>query len=253
MHGAALYPGIVTHRRLWRVGHRLRYRVLSLLVDVDHLPALDRDLPGFGYNRTALLGLYDRDHGPRDGTPLGTWVRRAVTEAGLPCPDQIELLCFPRILGQVFNPLSIHVCRHQGRLIAVVYEVRNTFGDLHCYLVPIPEETAVLGHACAKAFYVSPFLPLDGQYRFRLSTPAERYSLSIRHERADGTALVASHTATRMALTAASLRRAVLSHPLHAAKVLGGIHWEALRLWLKGAPFHHRPPAPGALITVVTP
>jgi hypothetical protein len=249
----ALYTGTVVHRRLWLVNHRLEYRVFSALFDLDQIDDLAARCRLFSRNRFNLLSFFDRDHGPRDGTPIGDWVRREVAAAGLPRPDRIELLCFPRVLGQVFNPISVHFCWLAGALIAILYEVRNTFGDLHGYLVPITGDRAMQSHGCDKAFYVSPFLPIAGRYQFRVSPPADDYRLTIRHELHGRGALVATQVATRGAFTDASIASTVARHPLLAAKVLTGIHWEALKLWLKGAPFHHRPPPPAALVTVVPP
>ncbi len=249
----ALLPGTVVHRRLWLLNHRLEYRVFSVLLDLDRLDELDQSCRLFSRNRFNLLSFHDRDHGPRDGTPVADWVRRELAAANLPRPDRIELVCFPRVLGQVFNPISVHFCWRAGALIAILYEVRNTFGDLHGYLVPIAADRPMHSHGCAKEFYVSPFLPIAGRYQFRVSAPDDDYRLTIRHELQGRGALVATHVATRRAMTDAAIFATVCRHPLLAAKVLTGIHWEALKLWLKGAPFHHRPSPPTALVTVVPP
>jgi DUF1365 family protein len=251
---SCLYVGEVMHRRA-RPAHKLRYRVFSLLLDLDELPALDRRLRWFSYNRFNFLSFHDRDHGRCDGTSPRAWIEDALAAHGLPTGGRIALLCFPRLFGYVFNPLSVFFCyAPAGGLAAILYEVRNTFGDKHGYLIALPadhEGSAPIRHACAKDFYVSPFLPIAGEYRFQLKEPTERLSLQIRHMLDGDEALLATHTAAREALTDESIRRNLIRHKLMTVKVMMGIHWEALLLWLKGARFHSHPPPPATDITFV--
>ena len=249
------------HRRLIPFRHRFDYRVFSLLINLDELPLLDRRLAGFSHNGFNLLSFQDRDHGARDGSPLRPWVEAQLHRAGLDFPGgRISLLCFPRILGLVFNPLSIYFCRDdQDRLRAILYEVKNTFGQQHGYLLPVAEAHQaddVIVQRQDKAFYVSPFMPMECRYRFRLKEPGERLSIMIRQESAAEKGpemLIASQVATREALTGRSLLAAFLRHPLMSLKIIGGIHWEALRLWRKGAAFHTRPSPPLEDVTVWQP
>lgn len=252
---SALYVGEVMHHRLRPRAHRFVYRTFSLLVDLDELPDLDRRLRLFAYNRAGLFSFHDRDHGAADGTRPRAWVEAALARAGLAgAGARIELLCFPRILGYAFNPLSLYFChRADGGLGAVIYAVRNTFGERHAYLIAVDPAEAAAGlvrQSCAKAFYVSPFVPMEAGYRFRLTPPGERFGLAIRETDAEGDLLVATQTARRLPLSDASLARALASHPLMALKVIGGIHWEALRLWLKGAPLQPRPQTPPPEVSV---
>ena len=144
-----LVPGDVMHARMGTPSHRFSYKVFSLLVDVDRLDDLDARIPGFAHNRFALASVHDRDHGARDGSPIGPHIRDLMARAGLPVPDgRVLLLCYPRILGYVFNPLSVWFChRHDGRLGAVIYEVHNTFGDRHSYLVPVGSRSRTMHQA----------------------------------------------------------------------------------------------------------
>jgi len=251
---SCLYVGEVMHRRA-RPHHRLRYRVFSLLIDLDELPALDRRLRWFSHNRFNLLSFHDRDHGRRDGTPPRAWVDAALAANGIETGGRIALLCFPRLWGYVFNPLSVFFCHaRSGALSAILYEVRNTFGDKHGYLIEVPrdrEPGATIDQACAKGFYVSPFLPLAGEYRFRLKPPGERLAIQIRHLIDGAQALLATHTARRETLSDTSILRNVIRHPLMTVKVIAGIHWEALSLWLKRAGFHRRPEPPAHDVTFV--
>lgn len=253
---SCLYPGEVMHKRLLPFRHRFAYRVFSLLVDLDELPALDRRLRLFSHNRFNLFGFCDRDHGARDGSPLRPWIEARLAEAGLSLPGgSFQLLCFPRVLGYVFDPLTVWFCRDRaGALRAVLYEVRNTFGDKHGYLLPVAAGRAPgepLRQSCAKAFHVSPFLPMAGRYRFRLHEPGARLSLLIREELPEGEVLVATQTGRRRPLGDGALARLFLALPLMTLKVIAAIHWQALRLWLKGARFHRRPAPPARPVTLV--
>lgn len=243
-----LYYGQVMHRRLRPFGHRFGYRVFSLYLDLDELDRLDRELPFFSHNRFNLFSLHDRDHGARDGGPLRPWIESWLGRFGIDLEGgSIKMLCFPRILGYVFNPLSLWFCYHRdGRLMAVLYEVRNTFGDKHGYLIPLGNHapgTPIL-QSCEKAMHVSPFMEMKSRYAFRLREPDERLSILIRQFTADGETLIATHTGRAAKLTGRELLKAFVLHPLMTMKVMGAIHWEAFRLWRKGAVFHRRPAPP---------
>lgn len=251
MTGEALYLGRVMHARLKPFRHRFAYRVFTCLFDVDGLGALDQKLRLFGHNRFNLFSFHDRDHGARDGSPLRPWVEARLAEAGLSLkPSRIELLCFPRLLGYVFNPLSIFFCRDdKGDLAAVVYEVKNTFGDQHSYVLPVPARTgssAPVIHGTDKKFYVSPFIEMDCTYRFRLTEPGEQLAVLIRQADAQGELLIATLTGNRVNLDDRAIARAFIRHPLMTVKVMVAIHWEALWLWVKGARLVPRPAPAGA-------
>jgi len=246
----ALYFGEVVHKRTSPIRHRLRYRVFSLYVDLDRLGAVIKSLRLLSYNRFNLVSFHDRDHGPRDGSPLRPWVEAALARVGIDLDGgPVRLLCFPRILGFVFNPLSVYFCYdREARLRAVLYEVKNTFGDQHGYLLEVPEarqSTDAIDQTCAKTFYVSPFIEMGCRYHFRLHEPEDRLALAIRQTGDAGTSMVATQTGRRRALTDRNLIAAFLRYPLMTVKVVAGIHWEALFIWLKGAPFRHRPQPPG--------
>jgi len=244
---AAIYAGRIHHRREGAQAHRFALNVFSMLLDLDDLPELAGRSRLFRYNRPGLLSFYDRDHGRRDGSPLRPWVAAQLDAAGLaPFARRVSILCFPRILGHVFNPLSVYFCRdREDRLGAILYEVKNTFGGQHAYLVAIdPDEgaTPVLAHRQAKAFHVSPFLGAGGGYRFRIRPPGMRYSLSIRFDDDEGNRLTAVHTACRQPWAEGVLLRHLIRFPLQPVMVIGGIHRHALALWRKGARFHRAPP-----------
>lgn len=240
-----LYVGQVMHHRLAPVRHRFVYRVLYLLVDIDRLADLDCGLRLLSVDRPNLYSFWSADHGARDGGPLRPWIDRHLAANDLEISGgSVFLLCMPRVLGYVFNPLSIYYCYDAGRhLSAIVYEVHNTFGAQHVYVLPAaPAQRSAdaVRHGCAKAFYVSPFIEMRARYRFRISPPGTRLSVTIREQGEAGTRLVASLTGERRPLTDWQLAQAAFSHPLVTLKVIAGIHWEAFRLWLKGAPLASR-------------
>jgi len=235
--GSALYTGRVMHARLRPARHRFIYRIFSLLMDLDELPALDRRLRLFAYNRPALISFYDRDHGPEDGTPLKAWVAAQLNDAGLTFPlGQVQLMAMPRILGYSFNPLSIFYCRDTaGVLRAVIYEVHSTFKQSHMYITPVNRapNDALICCEVEKDFYVSPFIGLDTRYVFRLTEPGERLSLMIDEQQSGMPLIKASLTAQRHTLTDAALARVFFTHPLVTLKVLIAIHIEAFKIWRK--------------------
>jgi DUF1365 family protein len=249
---SAIYPSIVTHRRLQPVPHAFTYRVLSTLIDLDEVADLGRDGGPFRYNRPGVVSFLDRDHGPRDGSPLRPWIDAHLAAMGFdPNGGRVSILCAPRILGYVFNPLSVWFCHHRdGSLQAILYEVRNTFGQYHNYLIPVDPGRlpgALVRQSCHKEFHVSPFMPMDLTYRFVVREPGDRVSVAMRlhhTDSADRALFAAAWRGRRVAFTKANVRRELAANPLSTMKVTAGIHVEALRLWAKGAPLHRRPPAP---------
>lgn len=239
---SCLYLGEIMHHRLRPADHRFAYRVFSVFVDLDELPALGRRLRLFSYNRFNLHSFHDRDHGARDGTPLGPWVRAQLRDAGAGCADgRIFVHAFPRVLGYVFNPLTTYWCyAADGRLAAVVCEVKNTFGGQHAYVLQA-RDGAMVEAEQDKAFYVSPFIAMAARYRFRFHSPGRRLALLIRESDRDGDLLVATHTGRRRPLCDRELLAAALRLPLVTLKVIAGIHWQALRLWLKRVPLEPGP------------
>lgn len=246
----AIYEGTVVHERLRPKRHRLKYSVFSLLLDLDELPEIDRSNRWFGYNRPAPLSFHDRDHGPTTGAPLRPWVEAHLREAGVtPDGGPIRLLCYPRILGYVFNPLSIYFCyRRDGALAAILYEVCNTFKERHTYVIPAePAKRSVVSHSCSKRLYVSPFIAMDCDYHFRIVPPGEGVNVTIREEDGEGVLLAASFRGERKPFDAAAALRILARFPLLTLKIIAGIHWEAARLWMKGLKVIPHQPATAAV------
>lgn len=243
---SSLYFGRVMHKRLRPFTHRFVYRSFAMLIDIDELPLLDRRIRFFSHNRPNLFSFFDKDHGERDGTAPRPWIERRLAARGITLDGgSIHVLCMPRMLGYVFNPLSIWFCRHKdGQLKAIVYEVRNTFGEQHSYVEPVAsdwQEGDALLQNCDKDFYVSPFIGMTARYDFRLKVPKESLSVVIRQQVPEGEQLIATQKGKRAKLTSLSLVSTLVRYPFMTFKVMGAIHWEALRLWLKGAKLQPRP------------
>jgi uncharacterized protein len=241
-----LYEGVVMHQRLRPVRHRFRYRVFSVLLDLDELPLIERHSRLLRIERAGVLSFRAKDHGARDGSALKPWALARFAEAGIGSVARVELLCFPRLWGYVFNPLSVYYGYDAaGDLVAVLYEVKNTFGGQHAYVLPaephMRDADGRVRHGVAKSFYVSPFIDMAACYHFALLPPVDSLELVIRETGPEGLFFIASQTGRRRPLDDRSLAACLLRNLAMTFKIIGGIHVEALRLWLKGAPYHPKP------------
>ena len=237
---SALYPGWVMHRRLRPRHHAFKYRVFAMLLDLDELPRLDRELRLLKWNRSGVFSFHDSDHG--DGGPLKNWLDGLLHQAGIMADGARRVLCYPRIFGYVFNPLSVWFCHDRaGVLKAVIYEVHNTYTERHAYVLAVDGD-GVVRHACAKDFYVSPFLSADCRYHFRIRPPDEKVAVSIHEDEGGLPILTASFAGTRRALSDGALLSMLFRYPLMTIKVFAAIHYEAIRLMLKGIRRHPHSP-----------
>lgn len=249
----ALVRGTVMHARLKPVEHRFTYKVFAIIVDLGRLGEADRASPLFRVNRFGLLSFHEADHGPRDGSSLFDHVARVLAPAGIDLTGgRVLLQCYPRLLGWVFNPLSVYFAYDRsGALVGCVYEVRNTFGENHTYVAPVVAgelSPAGLRQERDKLFYVSPFNGMAMRYLFRVHPPtADHLAIRILETDAQGPLLAATFTGSVNRLTTKTLLSALACVPLLNLKVFGGIHWEALRLWAKGMRLTPRPSAPPQL------
>ncbi len=248
---ALFYVGPVMHARMKPKAHRFSYSVFALLVDLDRLAEANGLSRLFSIGRFNLISFDLKPHGLAKGSPdPRADVAQALKAAGMhEDPARILLLCYPRVLGFVFNPLSVYFAyAADGRLIGVHYEVRNTFGERHAYVEPVQPgqlSEAGLRQEAEKLFYVSPFMGMKMRYHFRIRPPRERdIALRIHETDAEGPILAATFTGRARAITARSCLALALGLPLMTLKVVAGIHWEALRLWLKGVALVARPVPP---------
>ena len=267
---AVLYRVEVVHTRLRPTPHKLTYKVFSLLVDADRLAEVGKSSALISHNRFNLVSLHDCDFGDRSGTPPADQARRALGEKGLASYGaRIMMLAYPRVLGAVFNPLTVYLCHDDvGGLGAVIHEVTNTYGERKAYVLPVEPrhvEAAVgsdtcqdikatdcngtqhrlIAQSCTKEMSVSPFTPGGGAYGFRLTTPGERMTVGVSYRDRTGPVLKTHFAGQRHALTSRQLLRQFCITPFHTQRVLGAIHLEALKLWWKGVPVvrRHRSPA----------
>lgn len=245
----ALYVGDVMHARLKPVGHRFVYRVYSMLVDLDRMTNAAGLAPWFAFDRFALLSVHARDHGPGDGSPLRPHVDRLLEEAGVARPDRVLMLCYPRVIGYVFDPITVYFAYDvDGSLSALLYEVRNTFGGRHTYVAPVragEASAAGIEQEAGKAFHVSPFLGMDETYLFRVLPPGEAVRIRILETDAEGPTLAATFAGRLRPATRANLACTFITVPLMSFKVIAAIHFEALRLWWKRVPLAPRPTTDG--------
>lgn len=245
----ALYIGEVTHQRVRTFDHRLRYRLWMLLLDIDDIASTPRMLRRGGFG---LVSFRSADHGDRSGRPLRPQVESHLADAGIDIGGgPIRLLTMPRILGYGFNPISVFFCHHRdGTVAALLYEVTNTFRERHSYLVAAPTAgVGALRQTAEKRFFVSPFMDRDLTYDFTVRPPGEMVSVQVGVRRGPTPLLTAAFRGERRPLTNAGLLRAFVTHPLLTWKVTAGIHWEALKMMLKGARYRHRGAAPTQPVT----
>ena len=237
--------GQTYHGRKGKVENAFRYSIDYVLLDAEapvETPRL------FGRNARGLTSLHDSDHGGAPGQGRGAaWVRDVLEQYQINGITKVELLAQPRVLGHVFNPVSFWLCRSSdGALVAVISEVTNTYGDRHSYLCHHPDLAPILRtdqlHA-TKIMYVSPFQPVEGEYTFRFDINDDRIGIWIDYGRATG-GLIATLTGKRVPLSNAGILRSMLRRPFGSRRVLALIHWQALKLWIKGALFRSRPVPP---------
>jgi len=250
---SAIYVGEVSHTRLRPRRHALRYRIFMLLLDLDDVPSLHKRLRWFSLGRFNLTSFRERDHGDGTSTPLRIQIERHLDAAGLSIAGwPIRLLCLPRVLGYVFNPLSVYFCyAPNGRLKAILHEVSSTFGERHSYLMPAaPDADGVVRQSAAKRLHVSPFMDMDLDYRFRIRPPAETLDITIGTIDREGLLLNARFAADRRPLDDAGLLRAWFAHPLLTLKVIAGIHWEAVKMIAKGLKLKSGAKAPAEPVSV---
>ena len=236
---SSIYIGNVIHKRFKPKIHFFKYKVFSILLDISEIDILDKSLKIFSYNKFNIVSFYDADHGPRDGTSIKEWVIKNLNDNRINTENiKIKLLCYPRIFGYVFNPLSVFfIYNKNSELISILYEVKNTFGEQHTYIFKTKENENYIKHTCKKKFHVSPFIEMDCTYFFKILKPSEKISVIIDQYDEEGKLLYASQDGDRIEFNNKNLVLSYLRHPLMTFKIIVAIHFEAFKLWTKGIKF----------------
>ena len=236
---SCIYNGLVTHTRFKPIKHFLKYKTFSFFLDLDEVKELDKSISIFSYNKFNIYSFYDKDHGERDGGCLKKWVFKNIKKFNINCNiNKIKLLCYPRIFGYVFNPLSIFYCYDDNSLKAIFYEVKNTFNEQHTYIFKVDDDK--VEQSCKKKFYVSPFMDMKTFYNFKLYKPSQKLSVFIKQTDKEGTILTATQNGERQKFNLKQLIVNFFKYPLMTIKIISSIHYEALLLWKKGAIYRKR-------------
>ena len=236
---SCIYVGNVIHKRFKPKEHFFKYRVFSLLLDLSEINLIEKKISFFSYNRFNLISFFDKDHGNRDGSNLKDWVIKNIQKYNIETKNiRIKLLCYPRIFGFVFNPLSIFfIYNKKSELISILYEVKNTFDEQHTYIFKNKENENTIKHTCKKKFHVSPFIEMNCTYFFKILKPGDKISVIIDQYDEEGKLLYASQDGSRIELNNKNLFLSYLKHPLMTFKIIAAIHFEAFKLWIKGIKF----------------
>jgi DUF1365 family protein len=239
MINSCIYCGSVIHKRFKPKEHFFKYKVFSLFLDLSELNELDDKLNFFSLNKFNLISFHEIDHGNRDGSSLLDWVKNNLSKNNVSTVNiKVKLLCYPRILGYVFNPLSVFFVYDQNEnLISILYEVKNTFGEQHTYFFKVENQNKLIQNNCSKKFHVSPFIEMNCNYFFKILNPAQKLSVIIDQYDQKGKILFASQDGERSDLTSRNLMKSYLKHPLMTFKIISAIHFEAFKLWMKGIKF----------------
>jgi DUF1365 family protein len=239
MINSAIYNGTVIHKRFKPKVHSFKYSVFSLLIDLSELEILDKKISFFSLNKFNLISFFEKDHGDRDGSSLKNWVIKQLQNYQINTENiKIKLLCYPRIFGYVFNPLSVfYIYNENENITAILYEVKNTFGEQHTYVFKIKHDQKLLQHNCSKKFHVSPFIEMNCSYFFKLLKPSQKISVIIDQYQEQDKILYASQDGTRMEFNSKELLKSYLKHPMMTFKIIIAIHYEAFNLWIKGIKF----------------
>ena len=239
INNSCIYIGDVIHKRFRPKQHFFRYKVFSLFIDLSELKKIEKEVSFFSYNKFNLISFFDIDHGSRDGESLEKWVKKNLAKIQIYNENiKIKLLCYPRIFGYVFNPLSIFFIYDENNyLISILYEVKNTFGEQHTYVFKTEKNRNLTENSCNKKFHVSPFIEMDCKYFFKILNPEQKLSVIINQSDNEGKLLFASQDGVKRELNSKNLIFSYISHPLMTFKVIAAIHFEAFKLWLKGIRF----------------
>ena len=243
---SCLYECKVMHHRLHPKEHRFDYQLFYLALDLDEIDQVAKQVHGLSRNRWNLYEFRDRDHLTLPGINGGTvkeHVLAWIAQQGmiLPPETRITLVTLPRVLGYIFNPVSFYFCEDAaGQTQCAVVQVGNTFREMKPYFIREPERPGFFHLVTPKHFYVSPFSELDLFFDFKVNVPDAHLDIHINDRKGEDLVLLSALTGKRQELTTARLAWLTLKFPIVTLKVIFLIHWQALRLWWKGLPFHRK-------------
>jgi len=239
-----LFSNIVVHQRFMPFKHRFKYSLISFFIYYDELTSLDASISFFSYNKFNIFSFYDKDHGYRDHRSLKKFVKDILSNNSIKYNNlKFSILCFPRIFGYVFNPLSVIFCFEQDELIAILYEVKNTSNEQHTYCFANKNFSikTIYKHRCKKKFYVSPFIKMNCYYKFSTQIPTDKLSLLIEQfNNNDERILIASQIGEIIYFTSATIFKSFFKNPLMTFRVIFGIHYQAIRIFFKGGQYYSR-------------
>jgi DUF1365 family protein len=232
-----IYTGKVFHQRHSIPRHQFLYSVFYFLIDLDEKRSINHNSLIFKRNGPAWFSFYDRRHGAGEES-LKAWAEDFLEHKGIKNgPFSFQILAMPRILGYVFNPISVIYCYDKiDFLVAIIYEVNNTFGERIHYLCPVLDNSTPIQQSCEKALFVSPFFSMSGHYQFQIDRPSEELRLKIDYFKDNTKVLTATFSGKYRSFTIRNLLKLIAQYPALTWKVTLGIHFEALRIWAKGIP-----------------
>ena len=239
-----LFSNIVMHQRFTPFKNRFKYSLISFYIYYDELKLLDESISFFSYNKFNIFSFYEKDHGYRDHRSLKQFVTDILSNNSIKYNNlKFSILCFPRMLGYVFNPLSVIFCFEQDKLIAILYEVKNTSNEQHtyCFANKNFSKKTNYQHRCNKNFYVSPFINMNCYYKFSTQIPADKLSLLIEQfNNKDEKVLIASQMGKIIYFTSSTIIKYFFKNPLMTLRVIFGIHYQAMRIFFKGGKYYSR-------------
>ena len=239
-----LYKTTIVHQRYLKFHHRFKYSALSMYIDYDEIDMLSKKIRYFSYNKFNVFSFFDKDHGFRDNKTLRSFVESFLNNRKLKFDNlKIKIMCFPRILGYVFNPLSVIYCFENNNLVAIFYEVKNTSNEQHIYCFSSKEDKNLneYNHSCYKNFYVSPFIGMKATYRFKNTIPKQKLFININlFDKDSKKILTASQFGKRISFNSINLFKELFINPLVTIKIIFAILYEAFFIYLKGGKFRKR-------------
>ena len=230
-----LFEGKVFHSRVYPKSHSFRYKVFCINFNLCNVDKVFKNIPVFSVNKFNLFSFHEKDHGPHGCINLEKWIKNTIKDSGIKeSIETIFILAYPRILGYVFNPLTVYTCiNKKNKIIAQIYEVHNTFKQRHFYLTKNTFDLKNHKNKIYKAFHVSPFMSMKGEYIFKSFISSKSLTIFIEFL-SKKEKLIASFTATKKSLSTYRLLLNFFKYPLMTSKVILGIHLEAIFLYAKG-------------------